>query len=65
MPGSSTVSAREQYKIDCAHTWEKTGGVLALAENEAQCLLTLVFLLVPNVDFYFYFSLCIFVCSVS
>ena len=45
--GSSTVSTREQYKIHWAHTWEKEGGVLALAENAAQSLLTLAFLLVP------------------
>ena len=46
-PESSTFSTKEQYEIDWAHTWEKAGGVLALAENEAQSLLTQVFLPVP------------------
>ena len=44
---SSTVSTKGQYDIDWAYTWEKAGGVLALAENEAQSLLTQVFLPFP------------------
>ena len=44
---SSTVSTKEQYEIDWAHTWEKARGMLAVAEYEAQSLLTQVFLLIP------------------
>ena len=53
---SSTVSTKEWYDIDWAHTWEKAGGVLALAENKVQSLLTQYFSLFHNVNFYFYFS---------
>ena len=43
----SAVSTREQYEVDWACTWEKAGGVLDWAENEAQSLLNQVFLIVP------------------
>ena len=49
---SSTVFSKEQHEVDWACTWEKAGGVLALAENEAQSYSSLS----PNVNFYFYFS---------
>ena len=32
---SSTVSTKEEYEVDWAHTWEKAGGVPDLAKNEA------------------------------
>ena len=47
---------KEHHDIGWACTWEKAGGVPALAEDEAQVYKLRYFSLSPNVNFYFYFS---------
>ena len=42
-PEEARASTREQCEIDWACTWEEVASVPALAENEAQGLLTQVF----------------------